>query len=151
MPGGRPVLGAEHDHVGADASGQVAEPFGRRPAQHDVLRDVRLLEPCRSGCEQLLRLALGRLLALGAGLRRMADVRELEGAAGPREQPPERERIGVVRGAVVRDDDLRGHDSSRFARGERGGSAEPLSGRSRQLPAAGAGVGGAVTAATLPA
>ena len=52
----------------------------------------------------------------GLRLQRVADVGERERAARPREQPPERERVGVVRGAVVRDDDLRGHGSSRFAR-----------------------------------
>ena len=52
---GRPVLGAEDDRVGPLAEREVAQPLGRRGAEHDVAGDVGEAERGRPGVEQRLR------------------------------------------------------------------------------------------------
>ena len=108
-PRGRAVGRSEDDQVGALGQGEVAQARGRRRAEHDVLRDVALLDRGGAGLEQRRDLLLGEPLTAALGLVRMAHVRQLQCSSAACEQPPERERVAVVVGAVVGDDDLDGH------------------------------------------
>ena len=76
-----------------------------------MARDVRVAEQLSAVLEQRLGLALLEDLALAVGLLRMADVRERQLAAAGREELPQGERVAVVIGVVVGDDDSRGHGS----------------------------------------
>ena len=81
------VLGAEDDDLCAPRDGEIAKPLGRRRIVDDVEGDVR-----------------GRI---GLRLVVMTDVRELERCARAGQDSAERERIAVVVGPVVLDDDRR--------------------------------------------
>ena len=127
----RAVLGAEHDQVGVLLLRQVAEPFRGRAAHDDVPRHVRIAEPRRARLEQSRRVGLRLSLARRIRLDRMPNVRERERPARPGQKLAEGERVGVVCGPVVRDDDRRAP---------------------RPYPVAGSGAGGGVgTIALCPA
>ena len=78
--------------------------------------DLRVSEPTGAALEQFLRLRLSCLLGCGIGLFGVADVGERYACAGIAEHLAERERVGVVLGAVVGDDHMGLHRNSLLKR-----------------------------------
>src|SRR5664280_3274943 len=95
--------------LSALALGERAQALGGRTVGDDVAGDVGVAEQGRAAREQLLGLALGELLAVEVGLLGVADVGERHLGAATGEHATEGDRVVLVCGAVVRDDDLGGH------------------------------------------
>ena len=69
----------------------------------------RVAEQRRAALEQRLGLVLGERLAVVVGLVAVAHVGDRHLGAGAGEDAPEGDRVVLVRGAVVGNDDLGGH------------------------------------------
>ena len=107
---------AERDHVGPLALGKRTQPLGSRAVGDDVARDLGAAEDGGAALEQLVGLALHERLAVAVGLVRVTDVGKRHLGACAREHATERDGVVLVCGAVVRNDDLGGHDSSPVVR-----------------------------------
>ena len=94
---------AEHDRLGADLRGEGLQPLGRRAIGHRVAAGERAGEQRGAAVEHFL----GLLVA--DGLVGVADVAEGHLGAGTGEQRAEGDRVVLVGGSVVGDDDLGGH------------------------------------------
>ncbi len=97
---------AEHDHVGALGLGERREALGGRAVGDDVTPGTGLTEQADAAVEELLRLVLGDRLAGAVDLGAVADVGERHLGAGAGEQSTESDRVVLVGGAVVGNDDL---------------------------------------------
>ena len=101
------VLGAENDHVGILALGQFGEANAGAGVDDDVAWHVRRANRFGAAGEQVLSLLLLQRATLG-----VADVGEREIGAAEGEQAAERERVAIVVGVVIGNDDASGHRGS---------------------------------------
>jgi len=97
---------AEHDRAGALALGERAQALGRGAVGDDVARDARVAEQRRSPLQELLGVALGELLAAEVRVLGVAHVGERRLGARAGEHATESDRVVLVGGAVIGNDDL---------------------------------------------
>ena len=97
---------AEDDHLRPLALCQCRQALGGGAIGDDVLGGGRVAEQLGAALEQCLCLVLGDVLARAVGLRSVADVGEGDLGAGAGEELAESDRVVLVSGPVIGNDDL---------------------------------------------